>query len=162
MALPADVAVGQRITAAYWNAAIDHWDGSARTYTPALTATTTSPTLGTASAVTGRYQQVGLMLHVNIRILFGTSGAAAGSGTYEISLPVTCNSSSGVNVVGHGFIKVAGVWTPVQAIDITSTKVRMQYTSAAVNGTITSVTHAAPGAWTNNDEIRLNLLCEAA
>lgn len=67
------------------------WD----TYTPALTAATTNPTLGSGGAFEqkGRYVQIGHLVVVKINIRFGSSGAAAGSGTYSVSLPVTAEAS---------------------------------------------------------------------
>lgn len=62
------------------------------TYTPALTATSSNPTLGTGPAQVGRWRRHGTHATVAIYLAFGTS-AAAGSGTYEISLPTECPAS---------------------------------------------------------------------
>lgn len=76
-------------------------------YTPALTATTTDPTLGTGSVATGRYFQFGKFVIANFAIKFGTSGTNAGSGAYRVSLPVPCTTLANTNsfVVGYGHIR---------------------------------------------------------
>jgi hypothetical protein len=59
------------------------------TYTPTLTATTTSPNLGSGSVVRGKYTRgAGGMVHVAWRIAFGTTGTASGTGQYLVSLPI--------------------------------------------------------------------------
>ncbi len=61
--------------------------GEQRAYTPALQASSSNPTLGSGSTSTGD-----ILLHAGFvtlgwMIQFGTSGTAAGSGTYRITLP---------------------------------------------------------------------------
>src|SRR5262245_2307147 len=63
--------------------------GSWSSYTPQLTASSSNPTLGSGSVQNGRFTQIGKLIIVHIRVHFGSSGAAAGSGTYFISVPVT-------------------------------------------------------------------------
>jgi hypothetical protein len=63
------------------------------TFTPALTAVTTNPTLGTGSVQNGRYVQAGKLIRGHGFIRFGTAGTAAGSGTYSVSLPVAAETS---------------------------------------------------------------------
>ena len=60
------------------------WTG----YTPTLTASTTNPTLGTGGSASGRYSQIGKIVFGYGALIFGTSGVAAGTGTYYVSLPV--------------------------------------------------------------------------
>lgn len=88
---------GQKITAYELNA------GPA-TYIPALTGTTTNPTLGVASTATGSYSRQLRRVDGEARITFGTSGVSAGSGSYRISLPIsadaTYHAASGVFGVG--------------------------------------------------------------
>ena len=66
--------------------------GGVASWTPTLTATTTNPTLGTGSSVSGRLFRQGSMVTVWARIQFGTSGVAAGSGVYIINLPVAAST----------------------------------------------------------------------
>lgn len=155
MAIPAVPAVGDQTTAA-WADIIAGWGAAATSYTPALTASTTNPTLGTGGSAVGKYSVVGNALVADIQIAFGTSGAAAGSGTYAISLPLSV--SSGISgLIGFGHIKAAGVYTPVQLIWATATTFNIYYITLAVGGALTAVTNAAPGVWTNNDIMRLHV-----
>lgn len=64
-----------------------NWGGYTA-YTPTITGSTTSPTLGTASTSSGRYRQHGTRVWGRARIQFGTAGTAAGSGSYGFLLPV--------------------------------------------------------------------------
>lgn len=130
-------------------------------YTPALTASTTSPTLGTASAAIGKYTQIGKLVFGYATVTFGTSGTAAGSGTYFISVPtVSVNPSN--TVVGTGRIKCAGTYTPVELRMGLSSACVLEYTSAAVSGTLGQVTNSTPGAWTANDELRVQFCYESS
>ncbi len=90
-------------------------------YTPTLTAATTNPTLGAASAGAvqfGRYCKVGRLVVAQFGIRFATSGASAGSGAYTVSLPVTAKTagfSAGLtsDIVGHG-----SLWRGNNAFDL--------------------------------------------
>lgn len=64
--------------------------GTWATYTPTLTATGTNPTLGTGPTQLGRWTKEGTLATVAIYIALGSSGSAAGTGIYEISLPTEC------------------------------------------------------------------------
>lgn len=66
------------------------------TWTPALTATTVNPTLGTGSAAVGYYVRNGRTIHATAFLRAGTSGVAAGTGNYRVSLPVTARDISPV------------------------------------------------------------------
>lgn len=62
------------------------------TYNPALTGSTTNPTLGSGSMVEGAYFREGRMVHVRGTVKFGSSGVNAGSGIYNVSLPIAAKS----------------------------------------------------------------------
>lgn len=72
-------------------------------WVPAITASTTNPTLGTGSSVGGNYQYLQTLKTViaTANVTFGTSGVAVGSGRYAISLPVAAATT--YLVVGSGF-----------------------------------------------------------
>jgi hypothetical protein len=72
-------------------------------WTPTLTAVTTDPTLGTGSVQEGRFLRMGPTVFARGYIKFGTSGTAAGSGLYRISLPVDCATDT--LPVGDGMIR---------------------------------------------------------
>jgi hypothetical protein len=124
-------------------------------YTPVLTATTTNPTLGTGSSVTGWYVHFGSIssadeyVVVGFQVVFGTSGAAAGSGTYRISLPVTASttspSASGTALV---FDDSTGERRVAMVDLVTTTTLGLNPDGAS------SVDNDFPWVWANNDSIR--------
>ena len=59
------------------------------TITPTLTSTGTSPTLGTGSTAIGFYTYFPDAISYTFFFKFGTSGVAAGTGNYQVSVPVT-------------------------------------------------------------------------
>lgn len=128
------------------------------TYTPVLTAATTNPTLGTGSTQSGEYKIVGDLLFCRGYIAFGTSGAAAGSGSYFISLPPSVSlvdgRPGGSRIIGRVLIKAAGLFTiGLVHGESTTNPFSMRYASAAINSSLLVVSNSAPGAFTNNDSI---------
>lgn len=98
---PQTYAVGQLLTAADMNTfQRDNFDATlpygvtTQTYTPSLQAATTNPTLGSGSTQQGAYYRTGRWVFVHFFIRFGTSGTAAGSGGYFVSLPVSANTTN--------------------------------------------------------------------
>ncbi|GGV34269.1 hypothetical protein GCM10010182_67700 [Actinomadura cremea] len=129
------------------------------TYTPALTATSSNPTLGTGSTAQGRYIRYGRTVHVEVIIKFGTSGMSAGSGFYEISLPVTARTQTIGRRTGSAYVydnsandyEDAGAF--INAGD--TTKVRL-----AVSGSV--VFNRVPWTWAASDELGFTITYEAA
>lgn len=95
---PFSSSVGDVLTAAHMNEIRDNLNATLpygvtwQTYTPTLTAASSNPTLGTASSATGHFYRVGQLCTAFFRIKAGTSGFAAGSGLYRISMPLTAAS----------------------------------------------------------------------
>lgn len=125
-------------------------------YTPALTAVTTNPTLGTGSTATGRYTQDNKTVHAQFNLTFGTSGTNAGSGGYRISLPVT--AAAGPDVFGHGYIydSSTGLAIPCVFTRVTTTTAQIAYGAGGF------VAHGTPFAWAASDQIQGDLVYEAA
>jgi hypothetical protein len=130
-------------------------------YTPALTAATTNPTLGSGSSAAGRYTQNGKLVHAYGAVTFGTSGTNAGSGNYAISLPVTMRTPVTLdgNVLGHGYVydSSGGIVRHVWFSYLTTTTASIRTTDGSAD-----VTHAAPWAWAASDALICNLTYEAA
>jgi hypothetical protein len=61
--------------------------GAVGTYTPALTASSANPSLGTGGLAQGWYGLNGQKVDIWFHLSFGTSGVSAGSGVYRISFP---------------------------------------------------------------------------
>ena len=156
--------VSEVVTAAELNTEIrDALTGLQAAYaswTPALTATTTNPTMGTGSSVTGTYLQVGKHITGTLEIVAGTSGFVAGSGTYRISLPVAQVAAATTNgrVIGDGFFFDSSTSTfyHLMAVAASSTTASLVLDVA---GTMSAV---APVVSANNDQWRLKLDYQAA
>lgn len=120
------------LTAAHLNG----W-GNATSYTPALTASVTNPTLGN-STITGYYVRYDQLYMVHITLTIGST-FSVGSGTYYLSLPVSLAGS----VTGSGvyYDSSTGNVYPLVAVNTTSSTTVALYQTDAVN---TVLTHAVP------------------
>jgi hypothetical protein len=147
----AGTSAGQVLTAATMNSIGAAWE----TWTPALTASTTNPTLGTGGSTTGRWGRVQKIVVGNGKITFGTAGTNAGNGLYYISNPTTAEASQPNYAVGTWAAYDGASWmTGVLALDNTS-KFRLMYSGSFMS-------QAAPWAWGTNDQIWFSFTYEAA
>jgi hypothetical protein len=128
-------------------------------YTPTLTGSVTNPTLGTASSIVGRYCSIGKLVVAMVQISFGTSGVAAGSGTYYVSVPVNFGGSafsyarSGICLLYDS--SVGSIKTGICERDAANHRLEVfQY-----DGTL--VTASAPWTWAASDQIHLLYLYES-
>lgn len=131
------------------------WE-AAGTWTPALTAVTTNPTLGSGSVQQGRYKVSQGWLKCHAYVQFGTSGAAAGSGIYELDMPsgLTLWTSSALGVGRWTAYDNSGNLSAAGEVAVASTtKVRLSYPATYPTGTPTNVSNAAPWTWANSDNI---------
>jgi hypothetical protein len=137
--------------------------GAWQLYTPALTATTTNPTLGTGSVAFGHYYQIGKQVTVQFRIVFGTSGVNAGSGLYRVSLPVTPETTT-ICIYGTFWAyDSSAAASAIGALNITSGGlIQFLYSAAAPSGNSSEITNAAPWTWAASDQLRGTLTYEAA
>lgn len=140
-------------------------DGGWQTFTPTLVATTANPTLGSGSTQSGRYQTIGNLCIMHITIAFGSSGAAAGTGTYQVLFaagPAIGGSVLGVSPIGVGYLTQSGVaeYSVICKADTANfNRVTMRYHSSGSTSNV-GVTHSTPFAWGNNDSIRIQLMYE--
>jgi hypothetical protein len=127
-------------------------------YTPALTAST-DPTLGTGSITYGRYVQLNDLVIGTAYFVFG-SGASAGSGNYNVSLPVAAVTGD-VNVIaGHCWVYDSSVSTARHAILQTTTSTTgLMLLSDNASFVVAST---VPFTFTTNDQIRVHFRYEAA
>lgn len=72
-------------------------------FTPALTASTTNPTLGSGNTDQGQYETDGQWCRGTADIIWGTTGLNVGVGSYFISLPVACAAAAAVVAQSLGF-----------------------------------------------------------
>lgn len=130
-------------------------------YVPALTASVTSPTLGSGSSITGRYVRIGDIVIVWVEIKFGSSGVAAGSGTYRISLPVNMSAGMlGLGTMGVAFLLDSG--TTRNTATVRNDNSNADFVILQAQGTNASVGASSPWTWAANDELELVLVYEAA
>lgn len=129
------------------------------TYTPALDATTTPPTLGTGSTQFGRWFREGTHATVAIFLRFGSSGSAPGTGIYEISLPTECPVQSdwfgAIEVIGGNGLAIdssTNAREPVAIKFVDANTIRLE-----AGGLTGPVTESNLIAW-DDDDIVLSAL----
>lgn len=129
------------------------------TFTPALTASTTNPTLGTGSTATADVQYHQGFVTIRYDIVFGSAGVAAGSGTYQLSLPTLNGVTLGIDAdwasqkpIGMARLRDSNV--PTVAHDWRFvTDLSFPTTLLIKNDSGGSVTNAVPWTWAANDSI---------
>jgi len=151
---------GQVLTAATMNSIGAAWE----TWTPALTASSVNPSLGTGSTATGKYVRVNKLVIANFLIRFGTS-PTAGTGTYAISVPVTAIGTQSYYEGALGQILIRDDSTQAQyqctSYFVTTGTFNPVY-SATYGGALVNVGAAAPWTWAANDSISGTIIYEAA
>lgn len=156
----AGLSSGQVLTAATMNSIGAAWES----WTPALTASTTNPTLGSGSFAGGKYTRINKLVIATFTIRFGTS-PNAGSGTYRVSVPVTAASTQLYyqNELGQVLIRDDSTQVQYQATSYlnTTTTLELAY-SATYGGALVNVAHNAPWTWTTNDTLSGIIIYEAA
>lgn len=137
--------------------------GSASDHAPVLHAVTTNPTLGTGSVSEGQYATGGKIVQFSGRIKFGTSGVSAGSGLYQIVLPVTSAFPSGATleeVVGFAWLYDSSTGTIyVCAAELVSGGV-LQFRTMISGGNV--VADSVPFTWAASDQISFGAAYRAA
>lgn len=126
-----------------------------QTYTPALTAASSNPTLGSGSTAQGLWTQQGGIAMVWWDIGFGSSGVGAGSGIYRVSLPVDIAPGALARIsVGSGVALDSSV-----ATDLGSSVFTCRMAAGLPDRVVmaveesTLVTAAAPFAWAAGDSL---------
>lgn len=142
--------------------------GKYQTYTPTLTGSVADPNLGTgAVAPSGRYRRIGDDVYAVGDIRFGTAGTAAGTGNYQISLPIESSADPDANT----FLK-AGVWRVTNGagngqsfagvlVGVSALFMTCRYGATWPTGVDTTVGAAAPWAWAANYRIEFAVQYEA-
>lgn len=127
-------------------------------FTPTLTADGGDPNLGSTGSASGRYTQIGDMVHTAGVIIFGGTGISAGSGTYEIAYPVAPADN---NIVGSAvlFDSSASFRAAATPYFLDAGEFRIVFGAGTATGL---VTHALPWTWAAGDFIRFSMTYEAA
>lgn len=138
------------------------WVPSSATLTAA-----TNPTLGTGGVSIGRYTRTGNTVTFRFQIIFGTTGAAAGSGTYQIMAPVgTANTTLGNTMPVGQFLLLDysssnRVWG-VMTTNTTGTGFTMRVSPTGTPGAASIVGAAIPWTWAASDVIEGSVTYEVA
>ena len=138
--------------------------GTYTAWTPTLTADGGNPNLGTTGTATGRYTQHGKTVHAYGRIAFGGTGVTAGSGEYEIALPVAASTDAfppQATVYGTAVLFDNSATTfqvaAVYGLDANECRIALNKVGAPL-----TASNVAPWTWAASDQIILNLTYEAA
>lgn len=135
-------------------------------FTPVLTASGVNPTLGTGSVQNGRWVALGKLIHATGRIIFGAGGgAAAGNGSYAISLPH--NWAAPVPDTLAGWVRLkdsssGNILTTFARFSGGATTFVMLYPTVWPAGPEQPVTDAAPWVWAASDELHFNIVYESS
>ena len=131
-------------------------------YTPALTASTTDPSRGTGGfpEATGFYSQNGNIVTGYARVAAGNTSVTAGSGTYRISLPVTCKMGT---FTGRGVVVGSAYYTDASAptVNYVATAVATDGGTYAIFRTVAGAIGSTLPGLANNDFIQFNFTYEA-
>lgn len=139
----------KKVTIAELRSALFSLDLAWTDYAPTLKAVSSDPTLGSGSSAAGSYAIVGDLVIVRVGFVFGSSGAAAGSGEYYVAAPVGTMHSSSQRFVGSCFAFQGGTGR-VGVCDLDLADERAYFW---VDGQTGRVTNAAPAAWANNHQL---------
>lgn len=150
----AGLTAGQILTAATMNQIGAVWE----TWTPALTASVTNPTLGTGSTAAGRYGRINKTVFGQLTIQFGTAGTNAGSGFYFVSLPIAAQAGNVVVGQGYAFDNSASLVRHVVVLTDNANRVGLWID----NATNFALASGNPWAWAASDVIRFSFEYEAA
>lgn len=156
---------GEVPTAAHFNenvrdfgrAFADAWTS----YTPTLTASTTSPTNWTQ---TGYYMRAGKLVIAAFDLTAGGS-MTAGSGNYRIALPVAASTSLTYEVIGIITCydnSASATARPYADLSTANSYFTMTYPATWPSGAQTSVSNTAPWTWAASDAIRGTIIYQAA
>lgn len=129
-------------------------------YTPALTAASVNPTLGSGSVADGRYTQIDDHVEGDAFFQFGASGAAAGTGAYRVSLPVNAKTDA-LSFVAIGYAYMYDSSSGTLSIGVCS-RVSTSTIQIIQHNNANPVGAGSPWTWANDDVIIVHFAYEAA
>jgi hypothetical protein len=132
------------------------WDNDAwTTYTPVWTASVTNPTLGNG-ILEGWFKQRGKIVDFRVNLVMGST-TAYGSGSYNLSLPVTAKHAAVNTIIGNGYTidnSAGGYYQIVIDTGDGNTKVAIRtFVSNATYATLGTVGATIPFTYANADAI---------
>lgn len=132
-------------------------------YTPTLTSSATTPTLGSGSTASGAYTRMGAFIAGEALIQFGTSGVNNGSGTYRFSLPVTTGAGVANKPCGRAVLVDSSSVAMCDAVCVMNaggSYMEFRYAATAPIGSATAVTDLLPWTWAASDYLWVNFFYE--
>jgi hypothetical protein len=143
---------GDVLTATDLNTIAGSWDA----YTPTIGGTGWALGNGT---ITGRWKKIGRVVHVRVRVTFGTT-STYGGGALTISAPT---AAQGVDVPGVCILNDTGTATYTGYVFINGSTFQpfAQVTSAG-HASVAVVISTVPFTWASTDYIELNITYESA
>jgi hypothetical protein len=151
---------GEILTAGKLQSLFEGW----APYTPQLTSTLTNPTLGSGAVQNGTYLVQGDLVHWRAFIQFGTSGVGAGTGTYQVSLPLPAATSDRLDLPFSGQCELNDSATGYRGVLRLATGLNDRvFMQLAGTGTATNVgAVSAPFTWGASDWMLLSGWYQAA
>lgn len=129
------------------------------TWTPTLTALATNPSLGSTGVALGKHCVIGGTVHAQGRFSFGGTGVSAGSGEYQVALPVPPKDASESHYYGSAWLfDTSGALTSLAACLVQPTGV----VNFRHHGGASVVASGTPWTWATGDQIRFQLEYEGA
>lgn len=154
-----------------WNASLSQWVNLGMmlttAFTPALTGSTTNPTLGTGGTAAARYTLYGgNWCNYRGAFKFGTSGTSAGSGSFSISLPFNTNANLTGSNEPIGTVYILDSSGPAAFLGVPYVAASASTMSVLIGGSPTAgasqMSSSVPMAWAASDTIGWNVTYETA
>ena len=131
------------------------WDGAWTSWTPVLTGSGGNPNLGSTGTITGRYCRIGNTIIAHGQFTFGGSGISAGTGNYQIDLPVNAASTNTASGSARLYDSSSGTHRTCTVFIYNADNSYLIH-----DNTITSAT--APWTWATGDSAEWHVIYEAA
>ena len=138
------------------------WYGDYTDFTPTLTASTTSPNMGSTAVRKGRYIRFGNMIHYYFNLVFGGTGISAGSGGYRISLPVNADMTANLHVGQNGGMQLYDSSALAFRLCVPLIANASYMILVAETQGLGGVTNSDPWTWASGDVIRGFIIYQAA
>lgn len=133
------------------------------TYVPLLTASTTDPNLGADGTATANWHRNGLWFFVDFEFQFSGTGADAGSGTFNVSLPFPADLTFHRATPSTGRSSITGVGFTRDNDNITNSRGFFCQLSNAneifmpTSDSASALDHDTPFIWADGDELNGSL-----
>lgn len=137
--------------AKYTGSAWEYVASSRTSFTPTLMGTTTNPTLGSGGnfARAGWYSIGPGRVTFGFYFRFGTSGVNAGSGTYQVGLPINAADVHGGNFPAIGSAQIFD--NSASSVQVYNLYVTPAFDRVELVNNSSTITNSSPWAWAASD-----------